>query len=207
MTWTTPKTNWDTSPKNPDETDFNRIEGNLDFLKGDIETKKGVIVTALQSIGYSVTMANTHAELAAIISAILEATGDAVVADVAIGKTFSVLGQVGLTGTAKRRATGTAVTQVTDGETSFITVTGLTFKPTIVVTNREGPGNVKAPGMIANGKNYYASQYWDGVNPPTYSIYTETSTTAVGSFTCKVARSDIGTPATGGESVTWWEFE
>ena len=162
MTWTTPKTNWDTSPKNPDETDFNRIEGNLDFLKGDIETKKGVIVTALQSIGYSVTMANTHAELAAIISAILEATGDAVVADVAIGKTFSVLGQVGLTGTAKRRATGTAVTQVTDGETSFITVTGLTFKPTIVVTNREGPGNVKAPGMIANGKNYYASQYWDG---------------------------------------------
>jgi len=109
--------------------------------------------------------------------------------------------------TVKRRASGTATAQVTDGKTRFIKVTGLSFKPSIVVTDREGPGFASVPGMIANGKNYYGSQTWDGVNPPINSVYTITAITAVGSFTCNVDRYDVGSPITGGQTVNWWAFE
>lgn len=65
MAWQTPKTNWDTAPKNPKAEDLNRIEANLDFLKTDIETKKGLIVDSMVSnLNRSVTIANTHQELA-----------------------------------------------------------------------------------------------------------------------------------------------
>jgi hypothetical protein len=64
MAWTSPKLDWITNPVNPTPTDLNRIEGNIDFLKTDIETKKGDIVDALNAVGISASLSDTHAELA-----------------------------------------------------------------------------------------------------------------------------------------------
>ena len=74
MTWQNPKTDWVTNPKNPIAEDFNRIEGNIDFLKQDIETKKGAIVDALNEVGISADLTDTHAQLAGKIMA-AEKTG------------------------------------------------------------------------------------------------------------------------------------
>ena len=69
MAWQNPKTDWVANPKNPVPEDFNRIEGNIDFLKTDIETKKGDIVDALNDVGISSELTDTHAQLAGKIAA------------------------------------------------------------------------------------------------------------------------------------------
>ena len=74
MAWQNPKLDWVTNPKNPVAEDFNRIEGNIDFLKTDIETKKGAIVDALNEVGISADLTDTHAQLAGKIMA-AEKTG------------------------------------------------------------------------------------------------------------------------------------
>jgi hypothetical protein len=68
MAWVSPKLDWDTNPINPTEVDLNRIEGNIDFLKTDIETKKGAIVDALNTVGITASLSDTHAELASAIT-------------------------------------------------------------------------------------------------------------------------------------------
>lgn len=105
MSWETPKTDWDTNPVNPTATDFNRIEGNIEFLNTDIETKKGAIVDAINTMGRSVTIANTHAELAAAIKDISD-DANAVVSDVLAGKTF-YQGGVKKIGTIPSKGTAT----------------------------------------------------------------------------------------------------
>lgn len=67
--WIEPKTDWVTNPKNPRAEDFNRIEGNIKFLKEEIEIKKGLIVSALNSVGISADLSNTHQEIANKITA------------------------------------------------------------------------------------------------------------------------------------------
>lgn len=62
--WIEPKIDWVTNPKNPRAEDFNRIEGNIKFLKEEIEIKKGLIVSALNSVGISADLLNTHQEIA-----------------------------------------------------------------------------------------------------------------------------------------------
>jgi hypothetical protein len=74
MSWQNPKLDWKTNPHNPIPDDFNRIESNIDFLKSDIETKKGAIVDALNAVGISASLTDTHAELSAKIAA-AEKTG------------------------------------------------------------------------------------------------------------------------------------
>lgn len=64
MAWQEPKTDWVQNPKNPKSEDFNRIEGNIEFLKQDIETKKGEIVVALNSVGISASINDTHEQIA-----------------------------------------------------------------------------------------------------------------------------------------------
>jgi len=129
MVWTNPKLDWITNPHRPMAEDLNRIEGNIGFLKTDIETKKGLIVDALVSLGFAVNMGTPYADLATIISGILQASGNANPEDVVIGKTFSKTGQVGLTGTAKRRANGTGYLTQVNVASAKLTVTGLPFMP------------------------------------------------------------------------------
>lgn len=64
MAWQEPKTDWVQNPKNPKSEDFNRIEGNIEFLKQDIEAKKGEIVNALNSVGISASINDTHEQIA-----------------------------------------------------------------------------------------------------------------------------------------------
>jgi hypothetical protein len=78
MAWVSPKLDWDTNPINPTEVDLNRIEGNIDFLKTDIETKKGAIVDALNEVGITATITDTHAQLASKITT-AEKTGITIV--------------------------------------------------------------------------------------------------------------------------------
>lgn len=87
MAWQNPKVDWDINPKNPKSEDLNRIEANIEFLKGDIELKKGEIVTAINSMGQSTTIGDTHTTLATKIKAI-STDANAVVGDVLSGKTF-----------------------------------------------------------------------------------------------------------------------
>jgi len=87
MAFQTPKTDWEVNPTNPVPADFNRIEGNIDFLNTDIETKKGLIVDAINTMGRTVTIANTHAELATAIKDISD-DADALVGDTLAPKTF-----------------------------------------------------------------------------------------------------------------------
>ena len=114
---------------------------------------------------------------------------------------------VAVIGTMKRRATGAATAQVSDGKTRYITVTGLSFKPSIVITDYEGPGFDSLPGFIANGKNYWGAETWDGVNPPNDYVSSGTAQTSAGSFTCKLSYQDIGQIITGGQTVVWLAFE
>lgn len=74
MAWQNPKTDWVTNPKNPIAEDFNRIEGNIDFLKQEIETKKGAIVDALNEVGISADLTDTHAQLAGKITSANQGT-------------------------------------------------------------------------------------------------------------------------------------
>ena len=64
MSWQNPKTDWINNPKNPMAVDFNRIESNIAFLKQEIETKKALIVNALNSVGISASMSDTHEHIA-----------------------------------------------------------------------------------------------------------------------------------------------
>jgi hypothetical protein len=66
--WSNPKLDWKTNPKNPTKEDFNRIEENIDFLKTDIETKKGAIVDAMNTVGLSASLSDTHSQLAGKIT-------------------------------------------------------------------------------------------------------------------------------------------
>ncbi|HHX38126.1 MAG TPA: hypothetical protein GX717_09125 [Clostridiaceae bacterium] len=68
MVWQNPKLDWIPNPHNPVKDDFNRIEGNIDFLKTDIETKKGSIVNALNAVGVSAALTDTHTQLAGKIT-------------------------------------------------------------------------------------------------------------------------------------------
>ena len=105
MPWIVPKTDWDTVPKNPKAEDLNRIEGNAAFLKGDIETKKGLIVDALNTMGRTASLVDTHATLASKIKDISD-DANAVVLDVLPGKTF-YQGGVRRTGTMATKAAET----------------------------------------------------------------------------------------------------
>lgn len=105
MAWQTPKMDWNTNPTNPLPADFNRIEGNIDFLNTDIETKKGLIVDAINTMGRSVTIANTHAELATAIKDISD-DATAAVEDVILGKTF-YQGRTKKTGTIPSKSAST----------------------------------------------------------------------------------------------------
>jgi hypothetical protein len=87
MSWQNPKLDWKTNPHNPIPDDFNRIEGNIDFLKTDIETKKGAIVGAVNTMGQTASLSDTHATLATKIKAISTDT-TALSSDVRVGKTF-----------------------------------------------------------------------------------------------------------------------
>lgn len=119
MAYITPKTDWDTNPISPRSADFNRIEGNIEFLKNDIETKKGEIVNALVSLGFPASINNTYAELGAMISGIDLPSGNATVADVLSGKTFSKTGEVGLTGTMPDRSGDTAALAIARNGTTI----------------------------------------------------------------------------------------
>ncbi len=114
MAWSTPKTDWDTNPISPTATDFNRIESNIDFLNDDIETKKGLIVDAINDMGRTVTIANTHAELATAIKDISD-DANAVVGDVLLGKTF-YSGGIKKTGTIPSKSDAT----ITPGTTNQV---------------------------------------------------------------------------------------
>lgn len=87
MAWTNPKLNWLTNPTNPVKDDFNRIEGNIDFLKTDIETKKGAIVDAINTMGQTATLSDTHAVLGTKIKDISK-DANAVATDAISGRTF-----------------------------------------------------------------------------------------------------------------------
>lgn len=119
MAYITPKTDWDTNPISPRSADFNRIEGNIAHLLQEIETKKGAIVDALVSLGFNVSMANSYAELAAVIAGIDLPSGNATVADVLSGKTFSKTGEVGLTGTMPDRSGDTAALAIARSGTTI----------------------------------------------------------------------------------------
>ena len=87
MVWQNPKLDWIPNPHNPVKDDFNRIEGNIDFLKTDIEAKKGAIVGAVNTMGQTASLSDTHATLATKIKAISTDT-TALSTDVRVGKTF-----------------------------------------------------------------------------------------------------------------------
>lgn len=87
MAWISPKLDWLTNPVNPTANDMARIEGNTDFLKTDIETKKGLIVDAVNTMGQTATLSNTHSELAGKIVAI-SSDATATVGQVLSGATF-----------------------------------------------------------------------------------------------------------------------
>lgn len=139
MAWQTPKTDWDINPTNPVPADFNRIEGNIDFLNTDIETKKGAIVDAINTMGRSVTIANTHAELAVAIKDISD-DANAGVADVLQGKTF-YQGGAKKTGTIPSKSAAT----ITPGTTNQVLTPGqyLSGAQTILGDVDLIPANIK----------------------------------------------------------------
>ena len=153
MAWNAPKTDWDTNPTNPVADDFNRIEENIDFLKTDIETKKGLIVDAINTMGRSVTIANTHVELANAIKDISD-DANAAVGDVLQGKTFYQGGAKKI-GTIPSKGTAT----ITPGTTNQIIAASqyLSGAQTIAGSANLLPENVKQGvnifGVVGNYDN------------------------------------------------------
>lgn len=153
--WKTPKTDWVTNPKNPVAEDFNRIEGNIEFLKEDIETKKGFIVSAINDMGQSADITDTHAQLAAKIKAI-SSDANADVSDVLKGKTFYAGGQK-RTGTLELTGDATAA-QVLSGYTFYNTnpkskLTGaMPNRGAMVIT--PSVNNQAIPAGYHNGSGY-----------------------------------------------------
>lgn len=153
--WKTPKTDWVTNPKNPVAEDFNRIECNIEFLKEDIETKKGFIVSAINAMGQSANITDTHAQLAAKIKAI-SSDANADVSDVLKGKTFYAGGQK-RTGTLELTGDATAA-QVLSGYTFYNTnpkskLTGaMPNRGAMVIT--PSVNNQAIPAGYHNGSGY-----------------------------------------------------
>ena len=198
MAWNAPKTDWDTNPTNPVADDFNRIEENIDFLKTDIETKKGLIVDAINTMGRSVTIANTHVELANAIKDISD-DANAAVGDVLQGKTFYQGGAKKI-GTIPSKGTAT----ITPGTTNQIIAASqyLSGAQTIAGSANLLPENVKQGvnifGVVGNYDNGGISKitatnmngidafnWTDFVKPAAYDFYfratspTSHTTTAV----------------------------
>ncbi|MEI0738777.1 hypothetical protein VQ056_22615 [Paenibacillus sp. JTLBN-2024] len=66
--------------------------------------QKANVVAALNSIGVAATTSETWAQLIAKMAGVIKATGNATVADVLSGKTFSNTNSNGLTGTIPKRS-------------------------------------------------------------------------------------------------------
>ncbi|SMF72357.1 Phage tail fibre repeat-containing protein [Paenibacillus uliginis N3/975] len=101
--------------------------------------QKANVVAALNSIGVAASTSETWAQLIPKIAAVIRATGNATVADVIAGKTFSNASENGLTGTIPDRGAGGTVTPNTADQTkeagrytSAITIKG---EPNLIVGN------------------------------------------------------------------------
>ncbi|MDH6674671.1 hypothetical protein M2277_005368 [Paenibacillus sp. LBL] len=101
--------------------------------------RKAEVVAALVAIGVSASTSETWAQLIPKITAVIRATGNATVADVIAGKTFSNATANGLTGNIPDRGTGGTVTPNTADQTkaagrytSAITIKG---EPNLIAGN------------------------------------------------------------------------
>ncbi|MDH6675715.1 hypothetical protein M2277_006436 [Paenibacillus sp. LBL] len=121
--------------------------------------QKANVVAALNSIGVSATTSDTWPQLIAKISGVIRATGNAVVADVLAGKTFSNASGNNLTGTMANRGAGGTVTPGTTNQTkaagyysSAITILG---DPDLIAANiRTGVNIFGVVGTMIEGKQY-----------------------------------------------------
>ncbi|MGV2805120.1 hypothetical protein GNF85_15985, partial [Clostridium perfringens] len=92
---------------------INRVNGLQDQLDKVFQAgnaRKAEVVAALVAIGVQASTSETWAQLIPKISAVIRATGNATVADVIAGKTFSNATSNGLTGTIPDRGAGGIVT-------------------------------------------------------------------------------------------------
>jgi hypothetical protein len=129
-------------------------------------------------------------------------TGDAtaVDGDIVIGKTAYALGAK-ITGSGKRKASGTA-TSVVSGNDEYISVSGLDFKPKIVIALTTTSGY---NACIVDTTNFY----YDFDNPPLYSdrYDVRTATTSVGGFTLYLQNNEFGGSAMSPRSIAWVAYE
>lgn len=221
MVWENPKLDWPTNPVNPTATDLNRIEGNIDFLKQDIETKKGAIVNALVSIGISVDLANTYAEIATAITNSNQGTkiitpntsniiipkgfhdgngyvkGDGNLVAGNIREGVSIFGKNGTYGSGMKKAASglKASSEAAVGSYgSRLKVTGLAFTPSVVFTSSSL--NTSWPLM-------YISFYNTIKN---FMLRTSSSiVTANGSIVSNGFSIDVDSPL--GTEIYWWVYE
>lgn len=192
--WIEPKTDWVTNPKNPRAEDFNRIEGNIKFLKEEIEIKKGLIVNALNSVGISADLSNTHQEIANKITAanvgqqiITPGTTNKVISKGFHDGTGYVKGDsnlkasnikagvriFGITGTV--REIKFAVGEMSRLPSASVpeTVTGLSFRPNFIYV---GIGSIAHGLYIPSNVFGFSRNYWIVVHSDEYQVRSDAFT-------------------------------
>lgn len=210
--WIEPKIDWVTNPKNPRAEDFNRIEGNIKFLKEEIEIKKGLIVSALNSVGISADLLNTHQEIA---NKITEANvGQQIITPGTINKVISkgfhdgtgyVKGDsnlkasnikagvsiFGVTGTVKEIKFATGVMSEEPDYYSPQIISGLSFTPNFIYVG----GNATVHGLYIPSNVFgFSRNYWIVARSDEYQVQNDAFTILQNGF--RVVGVKIGTSYT-----------